>query len=714
MDAVDENEKWVVGVVLGLLGSIAINTGNNIQSLGLKHLKEKQLMTNERIKNISCHDGDLTNDKLNKLKWAKKTTLPINFSQPPRTVPMENVDDENSQSTSTQIEQADEKSTPVRLKPISSTRWVIGTIIFVTGSLLNFASYAFAAQSMLASLESIQFVTNLLFGKFLLGSRVTKQMYIGTCLTVSGTVVAVQFSSKVALDLNTSEMKKLYMNPLYIVYLCLMIGSLFLLDILYRYFEKRKKQNRPLQHTNIILPLVYSVWSALFGTQSVVQAKVLAELLAVQSTGEEDIFRSWFTYVTIILWLVTVAVWLKRLNDALSTFDPLFIIPLLQCSFIFFTIVSGGIFFQEFNEFTSMQWLGFCFGVLIMFFGLILLTPSDDKDIDEILQENIYNNLVRSNENGSELNIVRPPITPTSSPRIDSEEDIPLEQSEQPIIHDHGISFGKIQEVPFVSQAHVTNNVSTPTTHETSNGQHLTDDRRQLEHTTSTTMTASTTTETFPSTTDPRTPGKKLRFAVPRRSFAENMYDTVKGAVEKSWQATATETQKILTSPNGTAVLTTAMSSATEEHQQMATKRREKVRKICSLMAQNNCMTSQKKYNDDPMFQLQPRDMDNGNDECGRELGEALKELQFDLEQFRQTSNADIIDKSCHDYPHSNDSNVQFNKLKVPKKKKTQKKKIRPFGNHCGKEEEIPNIVLETRTGEKVRLQELILEGVLG
>jgi hypothetical protein len=38
--------------------------------------------------------------------------------------------------------------------------------------------------------------------------------------------------------------------------------------------------------------------------------------------------------------------WLKRLNDALALYDPLFIIPLLQANFIFFAIISGGIFYQ--------------------------------------------------------------------------------------------------------------------------------------------------------------------------------------------------------------------------------------------------------------------------------------------------------------------------------------------------------------------------------
>ena len=35
--------RWIIGVIFGLLGSIAINTGNNIQSLGLMHLEEEAI-----------------------------------------------------------------------------------------------------------------------------------------------------------------------------------------------------------------------------------------------------------------------------------------------------------------------------------------------------------------------------------------------------------------------------------------------------------------------------------------------------------------------------------------------------------------------------------------------------------------------------------------------------------------------------------------------
>ena len=86
----------------------------------------------------------------------------------------------------------------------------------------------------------------------------------------------------------------------------------------------------------------------------------------------------------------------KRLNDALKMFNPLFIIPLLQVSFILFAIISGGIFFQEFNLFDMYQWFGFCFGIIVMFSGLVLLTPQLKNTNDDELQQKLVSLLLET------------------------------------------------------------------------------------------------------------------------------------------------------------------------------------------------------------------------------------------------------------------------------------------------------------------------------
>ena len=198
---------------------------------------------------------------------------------------------------------------------------------------------------------------------------------------------------------------------------------LVVLHVIYQRLATMQKNGSPVKQSTVILPIVYSFWSALVGTQSVVQAKILAELLAVQTSGNENIFRQWFTYVTLVAWIMTVVIWLHRLSGALKNFDPLFIIPLLQCSFIFFAIVSGGIFFQEFNNFDAYQWGGFSFGVIIMFSGLVLLTPKPPVAVnDEDLHRELLNLLLKQGGSSVNLSTERSPRSPIPTPNTSLSE----------------------------------------------------------------------------------------------------------------------------------------------------------------------------------------------------------------------------------------------------------------------------------------------------
>jgi hypothetical protein len=120
-------------------------------------------------------------------------------------------------------------------------------------------------------------------------------------------------------------------------------------------------------------PIVYAVFSGIFGTQAVVQAKAL--FICVENVA----FDHYFLYVTLVLWLCFVGVWIYRLNGGLKRYNPLFIIPLLHCNFIVFAIISGGIFFQEFAALTeAWQWACFLAGMSGMIAGLYLVRPGKE------------------------------------------------------------------------------------------------------------------------------------------------------------------------------------------------------------------------------------------------------------------------------------------------------------------------------------------------
>ena len=68
-------------------------------------------------------------------------------------------------------------------------------------------------------------------------------------------------------------------------------------------------------------------------------------LLRATIDGDNQLYN-WFTYFVLLFWLGATSFWLTRMNKALSMFDGLFIIPVLQVFWTFFSIVSGGIYFE--------------------------------------------------------------------------------------------------------------------------------------------------------------------------------------------------------------------------------------------------------------------------------------------------------------------------------------------------------------------------------
>ena len=75
--------------------------------------------------------------------------------------------------------------------PSSHAPLQVGTICFVSASLINFLAFAFAPASILAPLESLQFVSNLLFAKFVNKVALTSRMIWGCCGVIFGLALAI-------------------------------------------------------------------------------------------------------------------------------------------------------------------------------------------------------------------------------------------------------------------------------------------------------------------------------------------------------------------------------------------------------------------------------------------------------------------------------------------------------------------------------------------
>ena len=104
-------------------------------------------------------------------------------------------------------------------------------------------------------------------------------------------------------------------------------------------------------------------------------------LIQLSISGVDNEFNRPTVYVILVSWIILVAYWLRRLDVGLSLYPPLFIIPVMQVFFIFFALLCGGIYFQEFNGFTTAMFAGFIVGVIMILIGVYGMAPVGEQII---------------------------------------------------------------------------------------------------------------------------------------------------------------------------------------------------------------------------------------------------------------------------------------------------------------------------------------------
>eukprot|EP01035_Chromulina_nebulosa_P065735 gene65735-89936_t len=145
--------EWVIGVILIIVGSLGNNLGNNLVSLDHSQKRQDKLKNSES-RNDSADESGLSLDDCNLVEGE--------------------------------------------VGPKRTSYRITGTVIFIFGNLFTFASFGFGAQSLLASLESVQFVSNLVFAYYIHKEKVSLRMILATLSIVGGNTLVVIFAEHAA------------------------------------------------------------------------------------------------------------------------------------------------------------------------------------------------------------------------------------------------------------------------------------------------------------------------------------------------------------------------------------------------------------------------------------------------------------------------------------------------------------------------------------
>ncbi|KAL9259866.1 putative magnesium transporter NIPA8 [Drosera capensis] len=163
--------------------------------------------------------------------------------------------------------------------------------------------------------------------------------------------------------------------------------------------------HEPKGYWQMLLPYSYAVVSGAIGSCSVLFAKSLSNLIRLAMSSAYQL-HTWFTYSMFLLFLSTAGFWMARLNQGLSLFDAILIVPMFQIVWTLFSICTGFVYFQEYQVFNTLRTTMFILGMISVFIGISLLAPDEEKgsDIkDNSTLDHITPTIVSSNES-------RPPM----------------------------------------------------------------------------------------------------------------------------------------------------------------------------------------------------------------------------------------------------------------------------------------------------------------
>ncbi|KAL8247217.1 hypothetical protein R6Q59_008433 [Mikania micrantha] len=312
--------EWVIGAFINLFGSIAINFGTNLLKLGHDE-RDRHTMLGEGIN-------------------GKTILRPI----------------------------------------ISFQSWRIGILFFAFGNALNFISFGYAAQSLLAALGSVQFVSNIVFAYFVLNKTVTVKVLVATTFIVLGNTFLVAFGNHQSPVYTQDQLAEKYSNITFLFY-CLL---LMVVVIMHHYVYRRGELllaipgKELMRHWKLLLPFSFAVVSGAIGSCSVLFAKSLSNLLRLSMTSSYRL-DSWFTFSILLLFLCTAGFWMARLNEGLAQFDAILIVPMFQIAWTFFSICTGFVYFQEYQVLDTLRTVMFILGMISVFIGISLLAPDDSK-----------------------------------------------------------------------------------------------------------------------------------------------------------------------------------------------------------------------------------------------------------------------------------------------------------------------------------------------
>ncbi|XP_009976333.1 PREDICTED: NIPA-like protein 2 [Tauraco erythrolophus] len=247
-----------------------------------------------------------------------------------------------------------------------SKLWWCGITLLGLGEVGNFTAYGFVPVALVAPLGCVSVIGGAFISVLFLKKTVRAADILGGTLTVTGTYLLVVFAPNEPQELTARQVQNYLVSWPFLVYSILEIITFCIL----LYFYKRKA----VKHIMVLLMMV-----ALLASLTVIAVKAVASMIMLSAKGKMQLTYPVF-YIMIILMATSCAFQVKFLNQATHLYEATEVVPI---NFVLFTtsaIISGVIFYREFQSAALLSVFMFLFGCLLSFLGVFVIARNKKEE----------------------------------------------------------------------------------------------------------------------------------------------------------------------------------------------------------------------------------------------------------------------------------------------------------------------------------------------
>lgn len=267
--------------------------------------------------------------------------------------------------------------------------WTCGMIVLVVSWLAQAVALTLASLSMVQPLASLSIVVNALFASCCLSREravLREFQWItlkGLGLIVLGTVCVVAAAQKHNTAYAAEELESMFLQVDFILFemLCAMVGvGVFWLarNAKSRYHGSRSP-----------FMLFYAFTAGWAGAQQYMLMKAIGEMVKASihgRPGAADFSVTPILLVAVCTMLVAMQMWLITFGLERFQNETVRFIGSYQGFTVLLGSAAGGFYFNEFNDFTQVEWIGFTAGMVLILWGVMIVTALRGASTDEHLQ----------------------------------------------------------------------------------------------------------------------------------------------------------------------------------------------------------------------------------------------------------------------------------------------------------------------------------------